>query len=564
MSLIAPLLQILTHPHQLGTGVAVIDRLLPYTGLHDVTTAILVIAFAMICLKAVTVSAAHYATWLTTDRIMHDVRMRVVDQLQSVSLDFYVKTSSAEIFNTLFNELSSIRSMIQLATSLCGRVFVLIAYVCLCVWLSWQVSLLAVCLFALVVYLPLSFLSRFVKKRARETSQAANTFARCAVEIVRGIRTITEFCAQDFERERYRTLSESLATRMTASDNIHTTVLPVTETLGMLAFVAIMCISLHIPLVSSTRIPTSSLLTVLFLIFRMIPLMNQLHSGRLMVAGFSASAHRVEDLLNSQDKKYIQDGALLLESFSCIQFANVSFSYGEKDLALTDVSFSVPRGKTVAIVGASGSGKTTLMNLLPRFYDPQSGCIYIDGTPLTAFMLRSLRSRIAIVSQDTFLFDQSIRENIVYGLRNVTDEDVYEAAQRAQALEFILQLPQQFDSLVGEGGVRLSVGQRQRIAVARALLRKPEILLLDEATSALDGESEKALQEALHDLMQNKTVIMIAHRISTVISADRLIILERGRVVEQGTYKELLEKKGQLWKYHRLQYGLADVLVDGG
>ncbi len=209
--------------------------------------------------------------------------------------------------------------------------------------------------------------------------------------------------------------------------------------------------------------------------------------------------------------------------------------------------------RTVALVGASGAGKTTFADLIPRFYEPSRGSIYIDGIDLREFDVDSLRRQLSIVSQDTFIFNNSIRYNIAYGLENVEEESIVKAAKLANAWKFIQELPEGLDTILGDRGVRLSGGQRQRIAIARALLRQPEILILDEATSALDSVTEQLIQESLENLSQDKTVIVIAHRLSTITNADKVVVLEQGRIVEQGRYQELLVKRGKLWQYHQLQ-----------
>jgi ABC-type multidrug transport system fused ATPase/permease subunit len=205
-------------------------------------------------------------------------------------------------------------------------------------------------------------------------------------------------------------------------------------------------------------------------------------------------------------------------------------------------------------VGASGAGKTTLVDLIPRFDDPIEGRIRLDGVDLREFQINSLRRRMAIVSQDTFIFNASIRDNIAYGVPEATPADITEAARLANALDFILELPEQFDTPLGDRGVRLSGGQRQRIAIARALLHNPEVLILDEATSALDSISERLIQDSIEKLAVGRTVIAIAHRLSTIVRADKVVVLEQGRIVEQGTYQELLAQRGRLWKYHQMQH----------
>ena len=237
----------------------------------------------------------------------------------------------------------------------------------------------------------------------------------------------------------------------------------------------------------------------------------------------------------------------------------VNFGYESRQKVLQDITLTIEAGKTTALVGSSGAGKTTLSDLILRFYDPTNGEVLIDNVNLQKFRISSLRSKIAVVSQDTFIFNTSVRDNIAYPHQNITEEAILEAASQANALEFIQQLPEGFDTLLGDRGVRLSGGQRQRIAIARALLSQPDIFILDEATSALDSVTERLIQESLEKLCLGKTVVTIAHRLSTIIRADKVVVLEKGRIVEQGSYQELLQKRGKLWKYHQMQYEMGQV-----
>ncbi|PMB21258.1 ABC transporter ATP-binding protein, partial [Fischerella thermalis CCMEE 5198] len=239
-----------------------------------------------------------------------------------------------------------------------------------------------------------------------------------------------------------------------------------------------------------------------------------------------------------------------------IKFNHVSFAYpGHEKMVLKDVDLYLPRGTTLALVGSSGAGKSTIADLLPRFYDPISGSITIDGIDIREFEITSLRKGMAIVSQDTFLFNDSVRNNIAYGRPDATDDEIITAAKQANAYEFISKLPQGFDTLIGDRGVMLSGGQKQRLAIARALLQNPEILILDEATSALDTVSECLVQEAIDDLSRDRTTLIIAHRLSTVQKADQIAVLDQGRVVEVGTHEELLQKNGHYYRLYSMQFG---------
>jgi subfamily B ATP-binding cassette protein MsbA len=283
---------------------------------------------------------------------------------------------------------------------------------------------------------------------------------------------------------------------------------------------------------------------------------SQLNAQRSQFANAAPGTQIVANFLRRDDKPFMTNGQSFYTKISQgIRWEGVSFTYpGHDDLVLKGVDLWIPKGTTLALVGASGAGKSTMADLLPRFYDPIEGRITIDGKDLRDYNIRSLRQGMGIVSQDTFLFNNSVRYNIAYGLKNVTDEQVLLAAKRANAYEFIIQLPQGFDTEIGDRGVLLSGGQRQRLAIARALLRNPDILILDEATSALDTVSERLVQQAIDELCRDRTTIVIAHRLSTVQKASQIAVLDKGRVVELGTHEELLKKGGYYTRLYLMQF----------
>jgi subfamily B ATP-binding cassette protein MsbA len=418
--------------------------------------------------------------------------------------------------------------------------------------LSWQLSVAALILFGMLS-LCISKFVVIVRELSFPTTLAYSKFASVTLEFINGIRTVQTSCTQQFERERFYKSSLDIKKThiklMTAMDFVR----PLAEAISTTILIGIIIVAFNFFVVGG-KLEVSALLTFMFVLFRMMPLVEQVNSIRVELGSYTASFQKVKEILLREDKVYILNGNLEFKKLEkSIDFLSVYFGYSSDQLILKDINLSIKYGQTTALVGASGAGKTTLADLVPRLYDPTQGQILVDGIDLKDLEINSFRRKMAIVSQDTFIFNASVRDNISYGTDLVDEIKLQEVARQANALDFILAMPEGFDTILGDRGVRLSGGQRQRIAIARALLRNPEILILDEATSALDSVTERLIQESLENLSKSCTVIIIAHRLSTIVHADNVVVLEKGEVVEQGTYLELIEKKGSLWKYHQMQ-----------
>jgi ABC-type multidrug transport system fused ATPase/permease subunit len=296
------------------------------------------------------------------------------------------------------------------------------------------------------------------------------------------------------------------------------------------------------------------LMAFMLALIKIIPVTKRINVARGAISQYLPSLSTVSQMMYSERCKPLKTGSLRFPRLrESIVFDRVSFAYDSRALVLKDFSLEIPYGKTVALVGSSGAGKSTVAVLVPRFYDVTSGSIYIDGEDIRNYDITSLRQRIGIVSQDTYVFNASIRDNIAYGTENSSYEEIVEAAKLANADEFIQQLPFGYDTLVGDRGVQLSGGQRQRLSISRAILRDPDILILDEATSALDSQSERLVQEALERLRQNRTVIVIAHRLSTIRNADCIVVMQEGKIVEKGSHQQLLSNQGIYWSFNTVQ-----------
>jgi len=490
---------------------------------------------------------------LSTESAFGDrLHKSMFEQLISVSLSYYSSSKSGDLINSMTHEIEYIQRSFSNASALGITGATLIVYIISMFVISWQLSIVALILFG-ALSLFISKLGIKVRELSFPTSQAYSNFASVTLEFINGIRTIQTSCTQQFEREKF--YKNSLNLRKTHLDlfSYMSLVRPLAETISTAILIGIILVAFNF-LVISGKLEVSALLTLMFVLFRMMPLVQQVNNIKTELAGFAGSYNKVRNVLQRKDKVYLLNGDIEFTSLKkSIDFLSVYFSYDLDQSILRNINLSIKCGETTALVGASGAGKTTLADLIPRLYEPTQGNILVDGIDLRDFEINSFRRKMAIVSQDTFIFNASVKDNIAYGVNIVDELELYEAAKQANALDFILEMPEGFDTILGDRGVKLSGGQRQRIAIARALLRKPEILILDEATSALDSVTERLIQDSLENLSKGCTVITIAHRLSTIVRADNVVVLEKGEIVEQGTYQELIEKRGSLWKYHQMQ-----------
>ena len=484
-----------------------------------------------------------------------EVRSRIVDQLLSVSLSYYSKTRSGEIINSLTTEIGRVIQSFQVLNVYLIRGTLMIVYITFMFMVSWELSLIILVFFVLLS-LTLTRLLRRIQQGGKRITKASGRFTSALTELISGIRTIAAYHTEEFERRRLNRAINGLATAMIRNGWQRLKVGPLTQGVISTILIAIVLIATQYYVLPG-HLDIALLLAFLFALLRMMPLINELNKQRGTWASLRGSLVNVADLLRRDNKPYLTDGAQAVDPLGeAIVFEDVSFAYDEEALVLADISLRIACGKTTAIVGASGAGKSTLVDLIPRFHDPTEGRITWDGIDLRDVQVSSLRDKIAVVSQSTFIFNDTVWANIAYGLDEYDKEQILHAARRANAIDFIEEMEDGFDTLLGDQGVRLSGGQRQRIAIARAILRDPDILILDEATSALDSVSERLVQSSLEALMKGRTVIAIAHRLSTIENADHVIVLEAGRLVEQGSYEKLLDNKGKLWEYHALQYQL--------
>lgn len=487
-------------------------------------------------------------------KLTNDLRESGLHLLLEVDLNFYVKTGVGELINQLNHEVSRAATAIAILSRTVTLAITALVFVGLLVSLSWQLTVLSAVLLSGVALVNQSAIARS-KTFGMRLSESSKAYSISVLELLSGMRLVRTAAT---EAREYCRLSQLIRDREQADFQAQANtalIEPVSEMTGILALVCIVAIG-RLFLLSQVESFAAILLTYLFILFRTLPLIAQINNARSQLANIMPSIEITNEFLRRDNKPFMTNGTVVFKTLQKgIQFRRVSLTYpGQTTSVLHQVNLDLPRNTTLALVGASGAGKSTLADLLPRFYDPTEGQILIDGRDLREFDYRTVRRSMGIVSQDTFLFNASIRDNIAYGHLDATEAEIIAAAKRANAYEFIWQLPQGMDTLIGDRGLMLSGGQRQRLAIARALLKDPEILILDEATSALDTVSEQLVQEAIENLSRDRTTLVIAHRLSTVQRADRIAVMDQGRVVELGTHTELLAQGGYYARLCAMQF----------
>lgn len=560
VGLIASFLQGLTNPTEppIQTGIEWFDHLFLATNtsaqlrIYRLSGLILIAVW----LRSILNYYSQFYAQLSQLYLADSIRKRLFDQLQNLSLSYYAKTRSGDLINSITSEVDYLQQAFGVVSSLITRGSTLVAYIISMFWLSWQLTVISLMLFGLLSA-GLSNLIARVREASFAVPKAKGNLASVVIEFINGIRTVRASATQAFEQERFYEATTQVIHANRQVFKVSALVKPLAEGVSTTILIGMVVVAFNLLIVDG-ELRAASLLTFMFVLFRMMPLVSQVNQARENLSRFQGSLENIKQLLKQSNKDYLENGHIEFSTLKQrIDFVSVDFEYRPSEPVLHEITLSIKKGETTAFVGASGAGKTTLIDLIPRFYDPQPGHILIDGVDLRKFDINSLRRRMSVVSQDTFIFNNTVRYNIAYGLTNVDDEIIWEVARLANANEFIQELPQQLDTLLGDRGVLLSGGQRQRIAIARALLRDPEILILDEATSALDSVTERLIQASLEKLATGRTVIVIAHRLSTIMNADQVIVLEQGRIVEQGEYQELIQQRGHLWKYHQMQHELS-------
>mgnify|MGYP003692587003 CR=1 FL=1 len=486
-------------------------------------------------------------------RVIADCQNRLYAHLAHMDLAFFHNTPTGTLLSRFTIDISAMRAVVSsVLTSLGKDLLSLIGLVAVMFIQDGKLAGVSIIVFVTAIY-PIIRLGRRTRKVTANTQKETGLLTTLLEQTIQGIRVVKSYGMESYEKGRVAVIIERIFQLSFKAARVRALSSPIMETLGGVA-IAFVVIYGGYRVIEGATTPGSffSFITAFLLAYE--PMKRLANLNITMQEGL-AGAQRYFSVIDIESEIREKENATDLSvTQGAINFKNVSFSYTPGHGALSDVSLNVPAGQTVALVGPSGAGKSTILNLIPRFYDIDQGHVKIDGTDVRDTTLASLHQHIALVSQEITLFDDTIRANIAYGRAGASEDDIISAAKNAAAHEYITQLPNGYDTIVGEQGVKLSGGQRQRLAIARAMLKNAPILLLDEATSALDSESERQVQTALHGLMKGRTSLVIAHRLSTVMDADIIYVIDKGHVVEHGKHDELLKQDGIYARLYTMQF----------
>ena len=488
-------------------------------------------------------------------KLVKDIRDRLYKHIQTLSLGYFHKKQTGSITSIVMNDVEQLQVALAVVFQ---RLFVepinILTFVTLLFIISWKLALIAIIILPLAGIAIIS-IGRSIRRKSRRTQEKIAEIMQILTETLTSIRIVKAFVNEKEEVKKFTGESQNYFKLLFKRARLDLISAPVTESFGVIIGVVLLWYG-GLEVLSNQGVSAEDFIRFIVILFSILGPIKQMSNVNLKIQVGAASAERIFELLDTPPEIVEDLNPVDLKVFKkSIEFDKVHFEYNDGDnLVLDQVTFSIKKGEVVAMVGPSGSGKSTIADLIPRFYDVSTGSIQIDGHDLRKATLASIRGNMGIVTQEVILFNDTIKNNIAYAQPNVSDEAIKKAAEAANALDFIEKTPDGFNTLIGERGVNLSGGQKQRLAIARALLKNPPILILDEATSALDTESEKKVQNAIENLMKDRTALVIAHRLSTVQNADKIIVIDKGQVVEIGTHNELYENGALYRRLYDIQF----------
>ena len=489
-------------------------------------------------------------------RLITELRDKLYIQFHKLSLSFFDKQKSGELTSIVVNDVGNMR---QALTTGFQRIFVepinILAFTSLLFIINWKLAAIAITIIPLAGFVIVN-ISRSIRRKSRRTAAKIAGITNIITETLTSMRVVKAFAMEDYEIDRYTNETKNYYHLIFRRALLRSLAPPITETLGVIIGIALLWIGGK-EVLNAQGLTSEDFIRFILIMFSALQPVRSLSNVFSEIQVGAASAERVFGILDTKPAIIDSDSAIEDIAFNKnLEFDHVFFQYNdEEEHVLEDISFSLTKGSVVALVGVSGAGKSTIADLIPRFYDVKKGSISIDGQDIRDLKIKSLRDLLGIVGQEVILFNDSIKNNIQYGLKNVNRDQIVAAAKMANAIEFIEDMPLGFETVIGEKGVKLSGGQKQRIAIARAILKNPPILILDEATSSLDTESEQLVQQAIEQLMKDRTVLVIAHRLSTVRNADNIFVLGSNAIVEFGNHEALLKQEGVYDKLWKIQTG---------
>ncbi|WP_338667154.1 ABC transporter ATP-binding protein [Pseudodesulfovibrio methanolicus] len=508
---------------------------------------------ALILLKCLLQLSQVYVMNVTGFLVLRDLRMDLFKKIIRLPMPYFAEAEIGMLMNRITADVMAVRVCLPSGIMFIRQVFTLFALIGTAVYLDPYLALWSLLVMPIAIY-PFFYFGQKIRKYGRRMQHEFSDINVVLEENFSGIKVIKAFANEIREEFRFKKENDSF-TRLLVRRTLYSEGSSrIMDIIAAVAGATVMWVGGN-QVLKGTMTP-GDLTAFLLCLVQLYDPIKKLNASNHDIQGGLAGAERVFDILDSPDITVEDDGKTVFDGdLKELSFKNVSFTYPNSDVpAVDDFSLDIQAGQRVAIVGRSGSGKTTLVNLLPRFYSPQSGSITINGVPLDEFTLESLRINLGLVSQDTFLFNVTVAENIAYSHKEFRIEDVEEAARAAFAHDFIMEMPNGYETVVGEGGVKISGGQKQRLTIARAIMKDPSLLILDEATSALDTESERIVQQALENLMVGRTSIVIAHRLSTILNADVIVVMHDGKIVAKGTHKELLQVSPIYERLYKTQF----------